>query len=150
MKRILGILILILGCALSGCHNGDDIGYFYGQWVVDTLTVDDELVFDGEIANEELGEVVSWRFQNNIVQVGINFRLLDSQVWVGRWKCDDITYHTTMQLYFPHYDKMPEFMMLSENMNVGVDWDAPVGDEWMILTYQGPDGQQCVMRMHKL
>lgn len=149
MKRIAIILTLILGLAVTACKNGDDIGYLYGLWIVENVTVDGEVVFDAEIANEN-GIVMAWKFQNDIVQLSVTNELHEGELWTGLWQCDDLTYVSTIEFDFPAADRMPEFLLLSDRMSVESVWDAPVGDEWMIWNYLGPEGQNCEMVMHKL
>lgn len=83
MKWNIGHSLLLVMSALvvllSGCTNHGDIGYFYGQWSLRSLTV------DGEDSGVDV-DAYFWKFQNNIIEIQNFFEFHDFYIYFGTWE----------------------------------------------------------------
>ena len=75
-------MLLVMGALavfFSSCTNHGDIGYFYGQWSLKSLTV------DGEDSGVDV-DVYFWKFQNNIIEIQRFFEFHDFYYYLGTWR----------------------------------------------------------------
>lgn len=76
------ILLSVMGAVamlLSACTNHGDIGYFYGQWSLKSLSI------DGEDSGVDV-DAYFWKFQNNIIEIQKFFEFHDYYYYLGTWE----------------------------------------------------------------
>ncbi len=82
-RNRLGLIMMAMMLLFSSCMtNHGDIGYFYGQWSLMSMTVD----------SEEAGIDVRsyfWRFQNNIIEMQKVLEAHDYVTMLGSWEEKD-------------------------------------------------------------
>lgn len=147
MKNTLSIFfisIVTFSVLFSSCTNGGDIGYLYGQWMINTLTVDEVVTYDGsESQTQPLQSTYNWRFQGELIQLTENSEYQEFELWTGKWELND----DCLFLRLPHYDKMPSFLYLTEFMEIHI---VEINNKNMVWSYTNNNGQNCILKMHKL
>lgn len=82
MNRIC-LVIVALSLFLSSClTNHGDIGYFYGQWALTSMTIDSEAA-DIDVSDYFL------KFQNNIIEIQKMLEMHDYIITRGTWEEKD-------------------------------------------------------------
>lgn len=82
IRHSLLLVMCTLAVLLSACTNHGDIGYFYGQWSLKSLTV------DGEDSGVDV-DAYFWKFQNNIIEIQKFFEFHDFFTSLGTWEESD-------------------------------------------------------------
>lgn len=77
--RILYVLLPLLLLFSSCRSNHGDIGYFFGQWSLKSMTV------DGEEADVDV-KAYFWKFQNNIIEIQKILEFHDGTYCLGTWE----------------------------------------------------------------
>lgn len=72
-----------LALLISSCWtNHGDIGYFYGQWALTSMTINSEDA-DIDVRN------YFWKFENNIIEIQKTFEMHDYITVLGTWEEKD-------------------------------------------------------------
>ncbi len=79
----IGLVMVTLSLFLSSClTNHGDIGYFYGQWALTSMTI------DSEDAGIDVNDYF-WKFQNNILEIQKLLEMHDFLISRGTWEEKD-------------------------------------------------------------
>lgn len=135
-------MLVVLGILLASCfRNGDDIGDFYGSWIVQEVEADGKVIFDGQEASDR-DEVYSWRFQNDIVQLTQSTQYQDFAQWTGYWQETS----TGITVEIPFQESFTPPFCFTNRVNVEITQRSSHHMTWQ---YIGSDGEKCVMKIKK-
>lgn len=135
------LFVSVVVMALSSCHaNHGDIGYFYGQWSLRSLTIDDEEA-DFDV------KVFFWKFQNDIIEIQKFFEFHDYYICLGTWEEAD----NVLMLNFDHKEMIdgeenwvrytpPSELGLPARSVSSLQIEKLTGSD-MVLRFDRPDGK---------
>ena len=143
------IFFLITFAAVSCRTNNGDIGFLFGSWLLEDMTV------DGETPAGFNPEETFWSFQNNIIRVSrVGFMYERDDRW-GTWAEEDdclilnFTHHDNTSLPGTYPYSAPEWLGWPSNTLIQLEYISNSSSR-MVLKWQGGNGENYTYSLRKI